>query len=83
MAAPAFLQDAFKPGFAKDLFFKMLPKKVESELLGKSGSLEVRLARSPKDIKRAQKLRYRVFFQRNVGHSGFCQPFETARHGSL
>ena len=62
MAAPAFLQDAFKPGFAKDLFFKMLPKNVESELLGKSGSLEVRLARSPKDIKRAQKLRYRVFF---------------------
>lgn len=32
------------------------------ELLGRSGSLEVRLACSPKDIKRAQKLRYKVFY---------------------
>ena len=62
MAAPAFIQDAFKTGFAKEFLDKMLPKKIEAELLGKSGSLEVRLARSPKDIKRAQKLRYRVFF---------------------
>ena len=32
------------------------------EVLGRSGSLEVRLARTKKDIKRAQKLRYKVFY---------------------
>lgn len=31
--------------------------------LGRSGSLEVRLARGPRDVWRAQRLRYRVFYQ--------------------
>ena len=31
--------------------------------LGRLGSLEVRLARQKRDVKRAQKLRYRVFYQ--------------------
>jgi len=33
------------------------------EVLGRVGSLEVRLARTKKDIKRAQKLRYKVFYK--------------------
>ncbi len=33
------------------------------EVLGRIGTLEVRLARTKKDIKRAQKLRYKVFFE--------------------
>ena len=33
------------------------------EVLGRAGSLEVRLARTKKDIKRAQKLRYKVFYK--------------------
>lgn len=31
--------------------------------LGRIGTLELRLARKPKDVKRAQKLRYKVFFE--------------------
>jgi putative hemolysin len=34
-----------------------------SGALGRSGSLEVRLARGPREIWRAQRLRYRVFYQ--------------------
>jgi putative hemolysin len=34
-----------------------------SGILGRSGSLEVRLARGPSEIWRAQRLRYRVFYQ--------------------
>jgi putative hemolysin len=33
------------------------------DVLGVSGTLEVRLARTTKDIRRAQKLRYKVFFE--------------------
>ncbi len=33
------------------------------EVLGRIGSLEVRLARTRKDIRRAQKLRYKVFYE--------------------
>lgn len=33
------------------------------DLLGRIGDLELRLARKPKDVKRAQKLRYKVFFE--------------------
>ncbi len=33
------------------------------EVLGQCGSLEVRLARTKKDIKRAQKLRFKVFYK--------------------
>ena len=33
------------------------------EVLGRAGNLEVRLARTKKDIKRAQKLRYKVFYK--------------------
>lgn len=35
----------------------------KSEPLGRLGTLELRLAQTPKDIKRAQKLRYRVFYK--------------------
>jgi putative hemolysin len=38
-------------------------RKAEPDVLGRSGTLEVRLAVTPKDIKRAQKLRYRVFYE--------------------
>ena len=34
-----------------------------SEVLGRSGSLEVRLVTSKKDIKRAQRLRWKVFYE--------------------
>ena len=34
-----------------------------SGTLGRSGTLEVRLARGPREIWRAQRLRYRVFYQ--------------------
>ncbi len=33
------------------------------EVLGRAGGLEVRLARTRRDIRRAQKLRYKVFFE--------------------
>ncbi len=46
----------FKHKFPKDLHG--LP-----EVLGRSGSLELRLASSKKDIKRAQKLRFKVFYE--------------------
>jgi putative hemolysin len=35
----------------------------ETETLGRLGSLEVRLARNAGDVRRAQKLRYKVFYQ--------------------
>ncbi len=35
----------------------------EADVLGRSGTLEVRLARTPKDVKRAQKLRWTVFYE--------------------
>ncbi len=63
MITPAFFHGALKSAFSSDLLDKILPQAEQSEVLGKSGSLEVRLARSVKDIKRAQKLRYRVFFE--------------------
>ena len=33
------------------------------DTLGRLGSLEVRLARTPKDVRKAQRLRYRVFYE--------------------
>lgn len=41
------------------------PPEIEplSGTLGRSGSLEVRLARGPREVWRAQRLRYRVFYQ--------------------
>jgi putative hemolysin len=47
---------------------KVMPKAVRDHgtldpCLGRMGSLEVRLAITKKDIRRAQKLRYRVFFE--------------------
>jgi L-ornithine Nalpha-acyltransferase len=35
----------------------------DAEPLGRLGPLEIRLARTAKDVRRAQKLRYRVFYQ--------------------
>jgi len=50
------------PAFKNALMPKVFHYQPQGELLGRSGTLEVRLAASPKDIKRAQKLRYRVFY---------------------
>lgn len=35
----------------------------KTDCLGRIGTLEVRLARKPKDVRRAQRLRYRVFYE--------------------
>jgi L-ornithine Nalpha-acyltransferase len=43
--------------------FKLAEKHHPSETLGRLGSLEVRLARSAAEVRRAQKLRYRVFYK--------------------
>jgi putative hemolysin len=51
---PAFMPNA-------ELFEQAPPKPVAT--LGRLGPLEVRLANSKKDIKRAQRLRYKVFYQ--------------------
>ena len=40
-----------------------LPQQPTDAVLGRLGSLEVRLAHSKSDVKRAQKLRYRVFYK--------------------
>src|SRR4051812_44405714 len=37
--------------------------RLPSATLGRLGALEVRLAREKRDVKRAQKLRYRIFYQ--------------------
>jgi putative hemolysin len=37
--------------------------KARAEVLGRLGSLEVRLARTDKEIRRAQRLRYKVFYE--------------------
>jgi len=52
---------AFHPsrGKARSFMMRRLPPKV----YGQIGSLEVRLARSRGDIRRAQRLRYRVFYE--------------------
>src|SRR5262245_17895865 len=41
----------------------LLPQQRKAPPLGRMGSLEVRLAASRKDVKRAQKLRYKVFYR--------------------
>lgn len=40
-----------------------VPEMIQPARLGKIGSLEVRLAQSKSDVKRAQKLRYKVFYK--------------------
>jgi putative hemolysin len=39
------------------------PRRPDAPVLGRIGSLEVRLACSPREIRRAQRLRYRVFYE--------------------
>ncbi|MGQ3676011.1 GNAT family N-acetyltransferase [Xanthobacter sp. TB0139] len=51
-----------------------LPSHEESLVLGRIGPLEVRLARSARDVRRAQKLRYQVFYEEMS-----AQPDATAR----
>ena len=43
---------------------------IASETLGRLGSLEVRLARSAAEVRRAQKLRYRVFYKEGSAIAG-------------
>ncbi|MFG1227688.1 l-ornithine N(alpha)-acyltransferase [Xanthobacter wiegelii] len=40
-----------------------VPTKPESIVLGRLGALEVRLARTARDVRRAQRLRYKVFYE--------------------
>ena len=40
-----------------------LPPDAESPVLGRIGALEVRLARTAREVRRAQRLRYKVFYQ--------------------
>ncbi len=54
--AKLFKPSLFKNGIIRDLCGL-------SEVLGRVGSLEVRLAVTKKDIRRAQKLRYKVFYE--------------------
>lgn len=63
MTTANFLQQAFNSGLAQNLLTIIKPDQFDGPLLGKSGTLEVRLARSFKDIKKAQKLRYKIFYE--------------------
>ncbi len=60
-ALPAALRPPF-PAPLDGLFDSFLDDP-EAEILGRSGTLEVRLARTKKDVKRAQKLRWHVFYE--------------------
>ncbi|MBA4207834.1 MAG: ornithine--acyl-ACP N-acyltransferase OlsB, partial [Polymorphum sp.] len=51
----------FFPGFAKPLHGETSPAGDVS--LGRVGSLEVRLARTAREVKKAQRLRYHVFYE--------------------
>ena len=52
------------PGLRGETIPDMLPGlQPASPILGRMGALEVRLARSKGDVKRAQKLRYKVFYK--------------------
>ena len=42
--------------------------------LGRTGALEVRLARGPLDLWRAQRLRYKVFYEEQAARPDFAQP---------
>ncbi len=46
---------------------------LDGQILAESGALKVRLAQSPKDIKAAQALRYRVFYKSMGAHPKFRQ----------
>lgn len=41
----------------------LMPRRVPPKIYGKLGNLEVRLARSRSDLKRAQRLRFKVFYE--------------------
>jgi putative hemolysin len=47
----------------------------DDALLGRLGSLEVRLASSPAEIRRAQRLRYRIFFEDGPATATFTSRF--------
>lgn len=61
-----------RPGLLQAAFTKRLPsikapgsfvRKIEPKVYGRIGNLEVRLARGRSEIKRAQRLRYQVFYE--------------------
>lgn len=61
-AMPPFAQGTpFHPSRGKARSFMM--RRAPAKVYGQIGSLEVRLARSRSDIRRAQRLRYRVFYE--------------------
>lgn len=53
----------FKPQLAPALIHPIHDFGASPATLGRLGALEVRLAQQKRDVKRAQKLRYRVFYQ--------------------
>lgn len=61
---PSFVNGAAGPRRSESNTLKTSPS--ETPTLGRLGTLEVRLASSAADIRRAQRLRYRVFFEEGV-----------------
>lgn len=62
---------ASQNGFIQDFHKARLWLKPDQLSLGRSGSLEVRLARGPLDLWRAQRLRYKVFYQEQAARPDF------------
>lgn len=61
---------AFRPSSGRTLpFISRIPRpllgagQLPPKIYGRIGNLEVRLARSKRDLKRAQRLRYQVFYE--------------------
>ncbi len=62
------------PPFPRPPFLKKPSHKTElPAVLGRLGSLEVRLARGPLDLWRAQRLRFKVFYQEKAAKPDFAQ----------
>jgi L-ornithine Nalpha-acyltransferase len=51
------------PGLATSDIVRPWTTSLATEALGRTGSLEVRLARTAKEVRRAQRLRYKVFYE--------------------
>ena len=54
-----------------------------SQSLGRMGSLEVRLAQTAAEVRQAQKLRYRVFYQEGSAIPNPAPAVRTPRHRQL
>jgi len=77
---PGAMQNWFRPDLTRIVaasWLKPARRSIDIDTLGRLGSLEVRLATSRSDIKRAQKLRYKVFYR--DGHAIADAPTLLAR----